>query len=133
MILRVAAIYGPGRGYWFKQFMNGEARLEGKGERILNMVHRDDVIGCIIAGLERGKPGTIYNAVDDEPVSQFDFFSWLAAASGKSIPPFTSEKVEARKRGISNKRVSNEKLKADLTYGFKFPTYRQGYAGAVLK
>lgn len=126
LILRVAAIYGPGRGYWFKQFMSGEARLEGKGERILNMIHRDDVIGSIIAALEHGRPGNIYNAVDDEPVSQFDFFSCLATTLGKPMPDSVSENA-ARKRGVTNKRVSNRKLKTELGYRFKYPTFREGY------
>src|SRR2546430_10041388 len=82
VILRVAGIYGPGRGYWFKQFLRGEAMIEGKGERYLNMVHRDDVVGAVIAGLEGGKLGEIYNAVDDEPVTQLDLFKWLAEQFG---------------------------------------------------
>ena len=127
IILRVAGIYGPERGYWFKQFMNGEARMEGKGERILNMIHRDDVAGCIIAALERGRPGNIYNAVDDEPVSQFDFFSWLATFLHKPLPPTTPANVEfTRKRGASNKKVLNQKLKTELRYRFKYPTFREG-------
>lgn len=133
MILRVAAIYGPERGYWFKQFVSGEARLEGKGERILNMIHRDDVIGCIVSTLERGEPGNIYNAVDDEPVSQFDFFSWLATALGKPMPSSAPQSTEsARKRGVTDKRVSNQKLKSNIGYRFKYPTYREGYAHAAL-
>ena len=51
VILRVAGIYGPGRGHWFKQFLRGEARIEGDGARWLNMIHRDDLIGVIIAAL----------------------------------------------------------------------------------
>src|SRR6266446_5190861 len=43
VILRVAGIYGPERGHWFKQYLRGEAVIEGQGERILNMIHRDDV------------------------------------------------------------------------------------------
>ena len=31
IILRVAGIYGPGRGFWFKQFLSGDARIEGTG------------------------------------------------------------------------------------------------------
>ena len=31
VILRVAGIYGPGRGYWFKQYLKGAAVIEGKG------------------------------------------------------------------------------------------------------
>ncbi len=131
MILRVAGIYGPKRGYWLAQFLKGEARLDGNGTRILNMIHRDDVIGCIIAALERGKPGEIYNAVDDEPVSQLDFFSWLAATLGKPMPGSAPENTEARKRGVTNKRVSNRKLKSELGYRFKYPTFREGYAAEM--
>ena len=85
VILRVAGIYGPDRGHWFKQFLKNEARIEGDGSRFLNMIHRDDLIGCIIAALKSGRPGEIYNAVDDEPVSQLHFFQWLAAAVGQTI------------------------------------------------
>jgi len=132
MILRVAGIYGPERGHWFQQFLRGEARIEGGGERLLNMIHRDDVIGCIIAALERGHGGEIYNAVDDEPVSQLAFFSWLATTLCKPMPTSVDEHLDAtRKRGITSKRVSNSKLKTDLSYCFKYPTFREGYASAI--
>ena len=132
IILRVAGIYGPQRGHWFQQFLKGEASIEGKGERFLNMIHRDDVIGCIIAALERGRAGEIYNAADDEPVSQFDFFCWLAAALRKPMPGCVPENPEGtRKRGITNKKISNQKLKTELGYRFKFPTFREGYAAAI--
>jgi nucleoside-diphosphate-sugar epimerase len=131
MILRVAGIYGPDRGYWLKQFLNDEARMDGNGARILNMIHREDVIGCIIAALERGKPGEIYNAVDDEPVSQLEFFAWLAAALNKPLPASAPGNTEARKRGVTSKHVSNRKLKTDLGYRFKYPTFREGYAREI--
>ena len=128
VILRVAAIYGPERGYWFKQFMSGEARLEEGGARWLNMVHRDDVAGALVAALQHGRPGECYNAVDDEPVKQVDLFRWLAAATGRPSPPSVTETGESgRKRGATNKRVSNWKLKAELGYRFKYPTFREGY------
>ena len=132
VVLRVAGIYGPERGYWFKQFVNGEARLDGNGSRFLNMIHRDDVIGCIIAALEHGATGEIYNAVDDEPVRQADFFSWLASSLKKPMPAAAAGSVEAaRKRGITNKRISNHKLKTQLSYSFKYPTFREGFATAL--
>jgi nucleoside-diphosphate-sugar epimerase len=132
VVLRVAGIYGPERGYWFKQFVNGDARLDGNGSRFLNMIHRDDVIGSIIAALEHGASNEIYNAVDDEPVSQVDFFSWLASSLKKPMPAAASGNVEAtRKRGISNKRISNHKLKTQLGYSFKYPTFREGFATAL--
>ena len=132
IILRIAGIYGPRRGYWFKQYLNGEARIEGKGERILNMIQRDDVIGAIVAALRSGRPGEVYNAVDDEPVAQIDFFRWLAERTGLSLPGNAAgERISGGKRGRTNKRISNLKLRRELGYRFKYPTFREGYDTAV--
>jgi len=128
VILRVAGIYGPGRGYAFKQFLAGEARLEGGGGRFMNMIHRDDLIGAVIAALERGRSGEIYNAADDEPVTQADFYAWLAKELKRPLPPkVAGDAASGRKRGVTNKRVSNAKLRADLGCDFRFPNFRAGY------
>src|ERR1017187_8953996 len=128
VILRVAGIYGPARGHWFKQFLRGEARIEGDGARWLNMIHRDDLIGVIIAALRNAKPGEIFNAVDNEPVSQLGFFEWLAAELKRPLPPKVAADAEAwRRRGVTNKRVSNAKLRAELKHQFQFPDFRAGY------
>ena len=134
VILRVAGIYGPERGHWFKQFMQGTAHIEGDGSRCLNMIHRDDLVGCIIAALNNGRAGEIYNAADDEPVSQLYFFQWLAQATGRLLPPSEPENPEKiRRRGVTNKRVSNHKLKLELGYQFKYPTFREGYRAELLR
>jgi nucleoside-diphosphate-sugar epimerase len=134
LILRVAGIYGPDRGHWFKQFMQDTAHLEGDGVRCLNMIHRDDLVGCIIAALKSGRAGEIYNVADDEPVSQLHFFQWLAQAVDKPLPPSEPENPDAvRRRGVTNKRVSNRKLKMELGHQFKYPTFRQGYSAELLR
>jgi nucleoside-diphosphate-sugar epimerase len=132
VILRVAGIYGPDRGHWFKQFVKGQAQLEGDGSRYLNMIHRDDVVGCLIAALSHGKPGEIYNAVDDAPVTQLNFFRWLAETLGKNLPPSKVENQE-RRRGVTNKQVSNAKLRAELKYQFQFPDFRTGYGAEIAR
>jgi len=130
-VLRLAGIYGPDRGHWFKHFLRGEAKLEAGGDRILNMIHRDDVVGCILAAFEKARPGEIYNAVDDEPVSQLRFFEWLADRLGRPMPPMDTAPSGERKRGGTNKKVSNRKLKAELGYEFQYPTFREGYAAEL--
>jgi nucleoside-diphosphate-sugar epimerase len=146
VILRVAGIYGPDRGHWFKQFLKDEARMEGDGSRYLNMIHRDDLIGCIIAALKSGRAGEIYNAADDEPVSQLHFFQWLAQALDKPLPPSEPAAVAPsrygapqenpaanRERGVTNKRVLNRRLKMELGYQFKYPNFRKGYSAELLR
>ncbi|HKS36026.1 MAG TPA: SDR family oxidoreductase [Verrucomicrobiae bacterium] len=132
LILRVAGIYGPDRGHLFQQYLKNEARIAGKGERIINMIHRDDLISVIVAALKSGRPGEVYNAVDDEPVAQIHFFRWLSETLGKWMPPFATEEENAnRKRGLTNKKVSNRKLKMELGCPFKYPTFRQGYTAEI--
>ena len=132
VILRVAGIYGPDRGHLFKQYLKNEAVIPGQGLRLLNMIHRDDLIGIIMAALQNGRPGEIYNAVDNEPVAQIHFFRWLSETLGKCMPPFGPEETEAdRKRGLTNKKISNRKLTMELGYRFKYPTFRQGYTAEI--
>jgi len=132
IVLRVAGIYGPDRGHLFQQYLKNEARIAGKGERIINMIHRDDLVSIIVTALKNGRPGEIYNAVDDEPVTQIHFFRWLSETLGKWMPPFATEEENAdRKRGLTNKKVSNRKLKMELGCPFKYPTFRQGYTAEI--
>lgn len=128
VILRVSGIYGPDRGYWVNQFLSGEATLDGDGSRILNMVHRDDVAGAIVAALKSGQPGDVYNVSDDEPVSQRDLFRWLSETLHRPMPqPGGDETSAGGKRRPGSKRVSNARLKSELKYQLKFPTFREGF------
>jgi nucleoside-diphosphate-sugar epimerase len=132
IILRVAGIYGPERGHLFLQYLKGQARMTGRGVGWLNMIHRDDVVNCIIAALKHGHAGEVYNAVDDEPVPEMRFFRWLSETLGKAMPPCGDEPAPAgRKRAVTHKKVLNRKLKAELGCQFKYPTFRQGYTAEI--
>ncbi|MBM3850498.1 MAG: SDR family oxidoreductase [Verrucomicrobia bacterium] len=138
-VVRVAGIYGPGRGHLFGRFVAGEARQDPDGGRWINMIHRDDVASALEAVLRRGQAGRIYNAVDDAPVRQGDFLRFLADATGLPLPPAAEPRerqespgpAPARQRGTSNKRVSNRRLREELGWMPRFPTYREGYAEAI--
>jgi nucleoside-diphosphate-sugar epimerase len=132
VVLRVAGIYGPERGHLFLQYLKNEAKIPGKGERFINMIHRDDLVGIIAAALKNGRVGEVYNAVDDEPVAQIHFFRWLSETLGKWMPPFATEEENAgRKRSLTNKKVQNRKLKMELGYQFKYPNFRKGYTAEI--
>ena len=132
VVLRVAGIYGPGRGHYCLQYLRGEARDDGDGGRILNMIHRDDLVGAIRAALERGRPGAVFNVVDSEPASQLRLFEWLAQRSGRPMPASLPESAaESRRRGATHKRVSNARLRTELGYELKYPTFRQGYEAEI--
>ncbi|MEZ0217024.1 MAG: SDR family oxidoreductase [Rariglobus sp.] len=134
VILRVAGIYGPDRGHLFQQYLKDEAKMSGTGDRLINMIHLDDVVGLTAAALKSGRPGEVFNAVDDEPIAQIHFFRWLSESLGKWMPPFATEAESAdRKRGLTQKKVSNRKAKMELGYQFIHPTFRQGYTAEMIR
>ena len=67
-------------------------------------------------------------------MAQIHFFRWLSETLGKWMPPFATEEENAqRKRGLTNKKVSNRKLKMELGVQLKYPTFRQGYTAEILR
>ena len=123
-VVRAAGIYGPGRAALFEKFRRGDAVLEGDGLRWINQVHRDDLVAALVHLLDHGAPGEIYNAADNEPVSLRDYYTWCGEKLGLPLPP-SGPPNPARKRGLTNKRVSNRKLRA-AGWTPRYPTFREG-------
>lgn len=111
IILRLAGIYGPGRGVLLERLKKGEAVIEGDGMRWINQIHRDDAASAAVHLLNHGQPGEIYNVCDNEPVTHYDYYRWMSEKLQLPLPPFGPVNT-ARKRGLTNKRVSNAKLRA---------------------
>jgi len=129
IVVRAAGIYGPGRAALFEKFRRGEAVIEGDGSRWINQVHQADLVQALVHLLDSGTPGQIYNAADDEPVMLRDFYAWCAEVLKKPLPPHGP--VDAnRKRGLTNKRVSNRKLRA-TGWAARCPSFREGLAERV--
>ncbi len=128
VVARLAGIYGPGRSALLRKFLSGEARIEGEGGRFLNQVHRDDIAAALLL-LAHLPNESIVNVADDEPMTQRACYEWLAARLGRPVPPTTDAPTQ-RKRGASNKRVGNAKLRA-LGWVPRFPTFPSGIEGAL--
>jgi nucleoside-diphosphate-sugar epimerase len=108
-----------------KKFFSGEAVIEGDGQRLINQVHRDDIAAALALLLARGARG-IFNICDDEPMTQRALYARLAEHFGKPLPP--SGPIDPnRKRGWTNKRVSNAKLRA-LGWTPRYPSFREAVA-----
>ena len=134
LVARLAGIYGPGRSAILRKFLSGEARIEENSERFLNQAHRDDIAAALfrIIDVSVKDPSlpAILNVADDQPITQRDAYAWLAAKLNRPLPAITSRSAE-RKRGASNKRVSNRRLRA-LGWEPKFPTFEAGMESSVL-
>lgn len=130
LVARLAGIYGPGRSALLCKFLSREARIEGDGARYLNQVHRDDVAAALLHLTRMPNESGIVNVTDDAPQTQRECYEWLATKLQRPLPPSVARAGE-RKRGASNKRVSNRKLRA-LGWEPKLPTFQEGMKKSVL-
>lgn len=129
-IARLTGIYGPGRSALLRKFLAGEARLENGGAHYQNQAHRDDVAAALFVLASAPNDSGIVNVVDDQPLTQRECYAWLAAKLNRPLPPESVAPVE-RKRGPSNKRVSNQKLRT-LGWVPQFPNFRVGMQESIL-
>jgi nucleoside-diphosphate-sugar epimerase len=110
-ILRLAGIYGPGRSVLLKKFLSGQARLEAGGKRWINQIHRDDAAAAWFFLAQRDRVSGIFNCSDNQPMQQREIYTGMASRTGRDLPPEAPADFN-RKRGWTNKRVSNAKLRA---------------------
>jgi nucleoside-diphosphate-sugar epimerase len=89
------------------------------------MVHQVDAVDSLGFLAENDLPG-IFNVVDNEPVPQRDWYLWVCEQLKKPLPPYGPRDLN-RKRGWTNKRVSNGKLRS-LGWKPRYPTFKEGIA-----
>lgn len=132
-VIRFAGLYGPKR-YRLDRYLEGPVT-----EGYLNMIHRADAAGVVRFALTEQPDVETLLAVDDEPVSKWDFADWLADQCGVEHPPKRTkdERLEesdlstaAKRRILTSKRCSNDRLH-ELGYEFEYPTYCDGYQAAI--
>ena len=84
VILRVAGIYGPGR-LPLERIRQGIPLVRPEESPFSNRIHVDDLVAACVLAMERGRPGAIYNACDDQPSTMTNYFLAIAEAAG--LPP----------------------------------------------
>jgi hypothetical protein len=128
VVLRLAAIYGPGRGVR-ERLKAGTYKLIDDGAHYFSRVHVDDIVGILRAAAERAPGGSLYCVSDDRPTTQREYADWLVARLGVAAPPSVPSLAPgAPRRGIRNRKVDNARLKRELDYRFRYPSYVEGEA-----
>lgn len=110
-VFRLSGIYGPGRSVILRKFLAGEATIEEDGRRHLNQIHRDDAARAILRAAGGGLAPGIWNVSDSTPLPQIECYRALSSTFGRELPRSVPRDLN-RKRGWTDKRVSNAKLVA---------------------
>jgi nucleoside-diphosphate-sugar epimerase len=131
VVARLGGIYGPGRSALLRNFLEGRVAAGTDTDRFVNQIHRDDAASAIQRLLKSTTTaGQIYNVVDNEPISLSACYRWLGAKLNRPLAPKQTSGSK-HKRGESNKRVSNAKLRS-LGWTPQYPTFADGMEKSVL-
>ena len=130
-VVRLAGIYGPQRSALLTKFINGTATIDPNNDRFVNQIHRDDIASALFLLLIREQwAAQIYNVVDDQPLLHSECYRWLARKLNRPFPP-TRKSEQPRKRGDTNKRVSNTRLH-QLGWSPDYPTFCDAMEKSIL-
>ena len=127
-VARLGGLYGPGRCAPLKKLLEGRASIEEDGLRMMNTLHQLDAAAALhfLAGTESSG---LFNVVDNEPVTEIDWFRYVCQRLNKSLPPKGPRNLD-RKRGWTSKRVSNQRLRS-LGWDPSYPTFREGVSSML--
>jgi nucleoside-diphosphate-sugar epimerase len=132
--LRVAAIYGPGRGVQ-ERLRAGSYRVPGDGQNFVSRIHVDDLARTIVAaGRVMPLLRRVYVVGDDDPCRAREHADGVAALLGLSAPasvPMAELTPLAAELGGANRRIRNTRLKAELGVELAYPSWREGVRASI--
>lgn len=128
-VFRLPGIYGPGRSP-LDRVRGGQAHRIDLPGQVFSRVHVDDIVGGVLASIDRG-PAGIFNLADDRPASQNAVIEAACALLGVAPPPL----LPLEEAGLSpaarafygeNRRVANGRAKRLLGWSPRHPDHRAG-------
>ncbi len=125
LVLRPAAIYGPGRGV-HERVKRGEAVA---GDEIVSRIHVDDLATHVEAGLLSDVTGA-YPVADEEPCTSREIAEFCAGLPGFPLPPLIGGHQGSRRRN-ANRRVDGSAIRRALGISLRYPSYRDGIPAAL--
>lgn len=127
LILRSAAIYGPGRGIHVRL---REGRLHkqkpprGAGG-VVSRIHVDDLAAMLEAGIESRIEGA-WPVGDDEPAPSEDVAAWCAGLVGIALPD-----ASGRDYPVAGRTVDGRKIRELLGIQLKYGSFRTGIPASL--
>lgn len=128
VVLRLAPVYGPGRGVR-SRLRKGDYRILDDGQHATSRIHIDDVVRIVFAAEAAAPAKSVYLVGDDEPTTQGEYAKWLSDRMGLPMPPYR-QMFEPGKARVAhrNRKIRNAKLKRELAIELLYPSFREGEA-----
>ncbi len=123
LILRSAAIYGPGRGVHTKL---REGKLPRSMGRVVSRIHVDDLVALLEAGVQSNVTGA-WPVADEQPADSGEVATWCASRMGLNLLG------GAQGYYTEGHHVDGTKIRELLGVELKYASYQQGIAASLLE
>lgn len=128
LILRPAAIYGPGRGVQ-AALLAGKYKLAGDGANFVSRIHVDDLAAISAAALLADLTGA-YPVADEEPCTSREIAEFCAELLELGpVESTSSDELSETRR--SDRRVGGRAIRKLLAVTLRYPSYRQGIPASI--
>ena len=133
-------VYGNG-GFFqsmiYDRIQKGTFRIPGNGKYVKNFIHVDDVIGALIAIIQKEETNS-YILTDSTPVSFIEFINYISDNLGvkkpKTVPTALAKLVLGSDAiNLLTRSVSASNRKISQIYDFKFQSYKEGLSDLLPK
>jgi len=128
MVLRPAAIYGPGRGAHVS-IPRGDFRLMGEGENYVSRIHVEDLAAVAEAAL-LSRLGGAWPVADDEPARSRDVAEFVCGLLG-CVMPVTAPARELHETRRADRQVDGRSVRLRLDVRLRYSSYRTGIPASL--
>lgn len=129
LVLRPAAIYGPGRGVHVAM-RHGTFRFLAHGANYISRIHVDDLAAHAEAALFSELTGGAYPVADEEPCTSREIAQFCADLLGLPMPEPTHES-ELHDSRRADRRVDGSAIRRLLHLNLAYPSYRTGIPASL--
>ncbi|HEY3441463.1 MAG TPA: NAD-dependent epimerase/dehydratase family protein [Paludibaculum sp.] len=128
MVLRPAAIYGPGRGAHVS-IPNGQFRLLGDGTNYVSRIHVDDLAALAATAL-LSEEGGAWPVADREPAQSRTVAEFVCHLLGCPMPASASRE-ELHETRQADRKVRGDAVFRLLCLALEYPSFREGIPSAL--
>lgn len=128
MVLRPAAIYGPGRGVHVSM-AEGRFPLVNGGRNYVSRIHVDDLAAHVVAALLTDRNGA-WPVADEHPCTSLEIAEFCAKLLNISVPESVPAEAAHRTRR-ADRKVDGSAIRRILGITLRYPSYREGIPASL--
>lgn len=124
IILRGGLFYGPGTDRmfeWNELAMTGQLVIPDDGSAFIALIHVEDMAAAVVRAAEYATHNSVFNVVDDRPVTFRELFTFISQSHGAGIPTTGNASI------FPSLRISNSRIKTALRWSPRYRSYRDGW------